>query len=164
MQKDGILMAACSGGGGTAAEGGRCRGTAAPWAGARGAGAQVCMRHRQEREQDGDGAVQAAERRANAGRCRKGRRGGRQEGCSSVAVGDARKGDDAPGGRRQHLFVDVQEEGEQEREGNLGPATCGAGMRCRGEGYARIYRARRSRRRGEKLGPATGETDGARHI
>jgi hypothetical protein len=28
--------------------------------------------------------------------------------------------------------VDVQEEGEQEREGNLGPATCGAGMRCRG--------------------------------
>jgi hypothetical protein len=53
-------------------------------------------------------------------------------GCSSVAAGDARKGDDAPGGRRQHLFVDVQEEGEQEREGNLGPATCGPGMRCRG--------------------------------
>jgi hypothetical protein len=48
------------------------------------------------------------------------------------AAGDARKGDDAPGGRRQHLFVDVQEEGEQEREGNLGLATCGAGMRCRG--------------------------------
>jgi hypothetical protein len=34
--------------------------------------------------------------------------------------------------QRQHLFVDVKEEGEQEREGNLGPATWAAGMRCRG--------------------------------
>jgi hypothetical protein len=41
-------------------------------------------------------------------------------------------GDDAPGGRRQHLCEDVKEEGEQEREGNLGPATWAAGMRCKG--------------------------------
>jgi hypothetical protein len=38
-------------------------------------------------------------------------------------------GDDAPGGRRQHLCEDVKEEGEQEREGNLGLATWAAGMR-----------------------------------
>jgi hypothetical protein len=39
-----------------------------------------------------------------------------------------------PGQRRrqQHLFEDVKEEGEQEREGNLGPATWAAGTRCGG--------------------------------
>jgi hypothetical protein len=41
-------------------------------------------------------------------------------------------GDDAPGGRRQHLCEDVKEEGEQGREEKLGPATWAAEMRCRG--------------------------------
>jgi hypothetical protein len=56
----------------------------------------------------------------------------RPVGVGSVAAGDAQKGDDAPGGRRQHLFMDAQEEGEQGREEKLGPATWAAGMRCRG--------------------------------
>jgi hypothetical protein len=56
----------------------------------------------------------------------------RPAGGGSAAAGDAQKGDHAPGGRRQHLLVDAQEEGEQRREEKLGPATWAAGMRCRG--------------------------------
>jgi hypothetical protein len=39
-----------------------------------------------------------------------------------------RKGTGRAERRRQHQFVDVKEEGEQARKGNLGPATWAAGM------------------------------------
>jgi hypothetical protein len=61
-------------------------------------------------------------------------------GCSSAAAGDAWKRDDAPGGRRQHLFVDVQEEGEQGREEKLGPAIPGGKRGCRVHKVHRMFK------------------------
>jgi hypothetical protein len=54
----------------------------------------------------------------------------RPAGSGSAAVGDAQKGDDAPGGRRQHLLADAH-------EGEDAMAAHGRGMRCsRGTAWA----------------------------
>jgi hypothetical protein len=73
--------------------------------------------------------------RGGAGRCRRSRATRSLAGGGSAAAGDAQKGDGAPGGRRQQLFVDVQEVGKQGREEKLGPATCGSVFS--GEGASR---------------------------
>jgi hypothetical protein len=96
-------------------------------------------RHRAARQQgemagsesaQGPGVASGVGGRAGCAGTRVGERRRGSAGGGSAAAGDAQKGDDAPGGRQQHLFVDAQEEGEQGREEKLGPATWAAGTPC----------------------------------